>query len=370
MPAKVSYWGSRTLSHETSLYLDVVRFSAAVLVCLGHFATQAVSGGVFWQIAPLRHDAVIVFFVLSGFVIAHSVAKHAQDGLDYFVSRAVRIYSVAIPAVAITFILDLIGMQLDADYCTWGCSTGPWWQQVASSLTFTNQLWNVGLFPGTDGAYWSLGFEVPYYAIFGFAFFLRSFWRILIPVALLAICGPTIAVLLPLWLLGVAVYRLDVTRMPQWAGWVLLLGSVMTWSIIEAGVLFDDEWLFQFAIAGVWRERVPADYVTGIAFAANLAGFKLIGHHFASWLRLAQPVIRWLAARTFTLYLLHLPIMHLLSATLPWGAEAAATRALTLAVTFCLTFVVAEVFEVRKTMWRRMATAGLSYANSLITSRK
>ena len=62
------------LSRETSLYLDAVRFGAALVVLLGHFAQQDLSGGLFWQVAPFGGDAVIVFFVISGFVIAHATA--------------------------------------------------------------------------------------------------------------------------------------------------------------------------------------------------------------------------------------------------------------------------------------------------------
>jgi peptidoglycan/LPS O-acetylase OafA/YrhL len=351
--ATVPVTHSTSLSHETSLYLDAVRFTAAFIVFLGHFSTYAISGGLFWQIAPFRHDAVVVFFVLSGFVIAHAVAKGERDAARYFINRAARIYSVAVPAIAITLALDFVASRLDPAYCARGCSPGSQWQQVLTSMTFTNQLWNFGMFPGTDGPYWSLGFEVPYYAVFGAALFARGPWRVILPLALLALTGPTVAALFPLWLLGVVIYRLGGKSLPEWTGWLLFLGSIVVWSAIEARALADNLWILNFPIPGLWRDRIPADYLTGAAFAVNLIGFQSMSHRVAGALRRCQGPIRWLAARTFTLYLLHFPVMRFLAAFLPRGTDAAATLAGTFVVTLLVVLAVAELFELRKGPWRR-----------------
>jgi peptidoglycan/LPS O-acetylase OafA/YrhL len=345
------------LARETSLYLDAVRFLAALVVFLGHFSTQSISGGLFWQLAPFRHDAVIVFFVLSGFVIAHAVATKERGAADYVINRAARIYSVAVPAIAITLMLDAIGARLDPAYFGWSYSTGALWQQIAASLTFTNQLWNWGLFPGSDGPYWSLGFEVPYYAMFGSALFARGPWRIILPVALAAIAGPTVVALFPLWLVGVAVYRSGKLRLPEWLGWALFLGSILGWAAIEAWALGTKGWILDYAIPGLWRDRIPADYVTGIAFALNLFAFPSIAHRFGAALRFAARPIRFLAGLTFSLYLLHYPVMKFLATVLPWGPGAMVTRATILVVTALVVLVAAALFERRKSAWRRFFAA-------------
>ena len=56
------------MTNALSLYLDALRFGAAFIVFLSHFGR--VSGGLFWQMQPYGRTAVLVFFVLSGFVIA------------------------------------------------------------------------------------------------------------------------------------------------------------------------------------------------------------------------------------------------------------------------------------------------------------
>ena len=57
----------------TSVYLDALRFLAAALVFVVHANYSQVTGGmpVLWRFAGLGNDAVMVFFVLSGFVIAY-----------------------------------------------------------------------------------------------------------------------------------------------------------------------------------------------------------------------------------------------------------------------------------------------------------
>ena len=79
------------LARETSLYIDAVRVLAALVVFLDHFARPSVSGGLFWQVAPFGGDAVIAFFVISGFVIAHATANRERSAAVYIVNRASRI---------------------------------------------------------------------------------------------------------------------------------------------------------------------------------------------------------------------------------------------------------------------------------------
>ena len=66
------------MTKALSLYLDALRFGAAFTVFLSHYGKF--NGGLFWQIQPYGVTAVIVFFVLSGFVIAW--VTEARNGLS------------------------------------------------------------------------------------------------------------------------------------------------------------------------------------------------------------------------------------------------------------------------------------------------
>jgi hypothetical protein len=199
------------LNRPASLYLDLIRPVAAAVVLLSHVSFQAISGGRLRAFGPAWPQAVDVFFVLSGFVIAHVCATRERDALTYLISRAARIYSVAIPALVLTALLDGVGMMVNP---------GPYRGAfqvftpglLARCLTFTGEKWNAHRFPGTDGAYWSLGFEVWYHAAFAAFLFVPRRWRWAAPAAVLAFIGPKVAVLFPAWLMGVATYRVCVTR--------------------------------------------------------------------------------------------------------------------------------------------------------------
>src|SRR5262249_42471139 len=76
-----------------SLYLDALRFSAALFVFIGHYSAQRHSGGLFWQAFSHGRTAVLVFLVLSGFVIAWITETKEQTLEEYALSRAARLYS-------------------------------------------------------------------------------------------------------------------------------------------------------------------------------------------------------------------------------------------------------------------------------------
>jgi peptidoglycan/LPS O-acetylase OafA/YrhL len=347
------------LARETSLYIDAVRVLAALVVFLDHFARPNISGGLFWQIAPFGGDAVIVFFVISGFVIAHATARKERNAANYFVSRAARIYSVAVPAIALTVACDFVGQWIDPHYTSWSHSAGALWQQLATGLTFTNEFWHLGFFPGSDGAYWSLGYEVPYYVIFGAALFARGLWRVLLPAALMLIVGPGIVALLPIWLLGVGLYRLGrIWQAREAFGWVLFLGSIAAWIAAQF-------WLHAagYAVYHVAASDYVPDYVTGFCFVLNLLGFEAIAPRFAALLKPAARTIRWAAGRSFTIYLVHIPVLKLCAAMPFWDVTAWSTRLAMLAIAALVVVVMGGCFEQRREPWRRCFAALLRRAH-------
>ncbi|HTC84425.1 MAG TPA: acyltransferase family protein, partial [Rhizomicrobium sp.] len=97
------------MKKELSVYLDILRVLAAAAVFLSHLSWLEISGGFLWQLQPYGHPAVIVFFVLSGYLIQYSVAARENRLADYAVARLGRLYSVVIPALILTYIFDRIG---------------------------------------------------------------------------------------------------------------------------------------------------------------------------------------------------------------------------------------------------------------------
>ena len=82
---------------RASLHLDLMRFLAAALVLMHHALQPPFSADP----VPLPgRSAVIVFFVISGFVIAYVTDTRESRWREYAVSRSARIYSVVVPALA------------------------------------------------------------------------------------------------------------------------------------------------------------------------------------------------------------------------------------------------------------------------------
>ena len=209
------------MSRTLSVYLDVVRFTAALVVFLGH-AAGGTGGRLFWQLYILGFDAVTIFFVLSGFVIAHVAHTSEHSPRHFFTNRAARIYSVAVPAVVLTAGLDYLGSIINPSFAWYGkmhAQLLPTW--LPSALTFTNEVWNVDVPIGSNIPYWSLGFEVWYYVLFGCALFAPRGWAILSCLIMALFLGPGIIVLFPMWLAGAAIYLVigRISRAHEGFGW-------------------------------------------------------------------------------------------------------------------------------------------------------
>jgi peptidoglycan/LPS O-acetylase OafA/YrhL len=342
------------VDRPTSLYLDLLRPVAALVVLLSHLSFPAISGGRLKAFASAGTQAVDVFFVLSGFVIAHVCATRERDARTYLVSRAARLYSVAIPALVLTAVLDGIGMRINPEPyrgAVQAFSPG----LLARCLAFLGEQWGAHRFPGSNGAYWSLGFEVWYYAAFASFLYAPRRWRWLAPTAVLAFIGPKVAVMFPAWLLGVATYRVCAApRLPRSAGWALL---VLPLAALAGYETMPHSPLQPFQALSLAKDRIMStvdDYFLAALFAAHLIGFVTVSDTFAPWLERHARPIRWVAGATFSIYLAHLPLLYFLSALSPWPKGSLATLALLLTLTPLLCLAFAEISERRKAAWHAL----------------
>ena len=196
------------MTNALSLYLDALRFGAALAVFVSHYSTGRISGGLFWQFDGGR-TAVLVFFVLSGFVIAWVSDTRERTLEEYGLSRVARLYSVIIPAFVLTAVLDSIGKAIDPRLYgpEWGHSMAHPVIDYALSAVFLGESWTIRVLPGFNVPYWSLNYEAWYYVLFAAAIFLRGRPRIAAVIVAALLAGPRILFLLPVWLMGVAAWR-------------------------------------------------------------------------------------------------------------------------------------------------------------------
>ena len=331
------------MNRSVSLYLDIVRPLAALVVLLSHISLPQLTGQLKF-FSNAGSQAVDVFFVLSGFVISHVCATREYTLREYALARAVRIYSVALPAIIITFLLDLFGMSMQPAVYTQGYQPiTP--LLVLRSVFFLGEQWGAHRYPGSNSAYWSLGFEVWYYVAYGA--FVFSGW--IAAIATLLFIGPKVSILFPLWLMGVVLYRLcDNLKMSRAVSWMCILGPICTMVFFEMSPLY-----YTQAFMPLTRGRLPslaADYFVGIMFSIHLIGVASLSGTFAPFLERYSKPIQWIAGATFSVYLMHLPIMHFLVALTRGRISIASLVIATLATSF----LVAQYTERKKHVWKRM----------------
>jgi peptidoglycan/LPS O-acetylase OafA/YrhL len=295
------------MDKRLSVYLDAMRFAAAMLVFLNHLSFGRISHGFLWQFDDTGHDGVIVFFVLSGFVIANVADTKEQTLADYAASRLARLYSVLIPALFLTCAADFVGISHNSVPYDLSQETWPAARLTASSL-FLSEIWFFHFQPLSNGPYWSLPYEFWYYVMFGCVMFLRGRFR-WISVALAAtIAGPNILLLLPVWIVGATTYwllpRFRLSRL--WA----ITGALMSASFVVAVVVGDSRDLIPRVLTDV--RFSPVDYLTGFAVALNIVCISTLRIRLP-----AENFIRHCAGRTFALYMFHMPLLSLAAAYIP-----------------------------------------------------
>lgn len=368
-----------------SLYLDALRFLAAMVVFASHMGYERFTRGTMDWIRELNlgSDAVVVFFVLSGFVIAHTTFARQRGAQAYAQARIARLYSVIIPALIATFALDMAGRALfPAAYDGWWFSGEAMGEQYLRGLTFTTQLWGENMRVGTNGPFWSVAYEAWYYAGFGVAVFCRGAARWVILGLMAVVAGPAILLLAPCWLMGVALQRALTgglgNGLSRTSGWILALAPwglyalALAWQVPEhlyvqtylllgeqaphALLGFSDEFLWNFLISAL--------------MAAHFAGVYRLAQE-ASWIGpKAEAAIRWWAGATFSIYLFHYPILTFLHG-LPGYDGANPLHALGIAgaaLAACL--ALAEISERRLDTWKRIVAGVFSRASALRGARQ
>lgn len=312
------------MNKTVSIYLDLLRFLSAVLVVLFHANYDRFYAGRV-PFAGAGLDAVMVFFVLSGFVIAHTARHKDRDLGTFALNRLSRLYSVALPALILTVLLDQIGRQIDPVLYD-----GPWYAdsepvlRFLAALFFLNEIWFESIRPFSNGPYWSLAFEAWYYVLFAVAFYMSGFKRVLALAAVALFIGPKILLLLPVWLLGCLLERLqNRVRMPETTALCLFYGSLMVLVLHGSlnGFVYLDTLALKllgpeaFAALGFCRHFLNGYFVGALVFVNLLAlvgSPRILDRPMA---KIERPA-RFLAGFTFSLYLLHYPLLQFFAAVI------------------------------------------------------
>jgi peptidoglycan/LPS O-acetylase OafA/YrhL len=104
------------LAPGPSIILDVVRFLAALTVAVGHLSGSLFATGWSPVLMDFAIGAVSVFFILSGFTMRYVTVVKYGDLRRYTADRFARIYSVVLPALAITIVFQIATAHFNYAY--------------------------------------------------------------------------------------------------------------------------------------------------------------------------------------------------------------------------------------------------------------
>ncbi|MEO0550574.1 MAG: acyltransferase [Pseudomonadota bacterium] len=354
------------MTKALSLYLDVLRLLGALMVLLAHWAFPRFTGEdhLWMRRHDLGGDGVVLFFVLSGLLIAYAAERRRQEGPILFATdRLSRLWSVALPMLALGFVLDTIGPLFAAEtYAAFDIEPGLSPIGLLTGVTFTNQLWFADVPIGSNAPYWSLGYEAWYYIIFAAFFFGSPRWRWFWAGAACVVAGPKIMLLAPSWVMGVLVWRLIASGRLSALSRPLALTAALFPVILyviahrafwhlelkqQTGLWLGADWIDALGASDtfVWAAVLGVLVSVHILGVAALAQSKSTLPGWAEW---SEGTVRWLAGGSYALYLVHYPVLFFAAAMLPGSDEASWRQALLLAIPILVSYGFAELTERRR----------------------
>ncbi len=304
----------RFLTRPLSVVLDFARFGAALLVAVGHAVQLGIYRGPFPFSLRMQHYCVIVFFVLSGLVISTSVLGGRSSLPRYFVARVSRILPVAIPALLFAVLAAYVLAGAGRVYID-NSPDDP--LEVATRLLPPMAF--VSAWPGMPAPvwnppYWSLCYEVWFYAIFALAMFLRGWARVATVAVACITAGGAILLLMPVWLMGVALTHVPMARrLPLAIAPVVMtvcLGLALALFKVDRAVLnplLKAWWPGQTQ----WSQWAFADFAMGLIMVMALVSLRPMAQRFAGPVMRLKDFAGLLAGFSFTLYLFHWPLLQL-----------------------------------------------------------
>jgi peptidoglycan/LPS O-acetylase OafA/YrhL len=302
--------------------LDMVRIGAALLVVAGHARylyfgspTDVLHAGIglrfFYLLTGLSHQAVLCFFVISGFLVGGSIVRLINeqrfDLWTYLVNRFVRIYIVFLPALALAFVLSvlasilLVGTSEHRDLLDG-------WSDFNLPCHLAG-LQGIACVSHANPPLWSLGYEwLLYLAAPAFLSIVFSSFEGKVRAVALLLCALILYSVLPkqtvwswffFWFAGVAAYQiLTFCRLPLGVG--------------LAGVLLA-------AAYPVARALMIPLFATDICIVIGLV-LAFGCQPLMAWKRFDKISSR-LAACSYSLYAIHLPVIVLCARVFEWSGE-------------------------------------------------
>lgn len=344
------------MDEDYSLYLDCTRFFAAVFVVVAHLIQGSIfNSAVAHYIPDLGREAVMIFFVLSGYVIAYTCDVKKPSLSEYAIARASRIYSVAFPVLIMSFLAVYLSSNVSGtDYY----QINKFFIYIPFHSLFLGEIWNMAERPHWLVPYWSLSYEVWYYIFFASIYFFSGLKRLFIGAVIFLILGHKLWLLLPVWLSGVLLYKyqskISMSELTARAGWVLSIVLLCIYKHLDLDVqlraLGNQLWPIDSLVLSS-ADRYLSDYVVTLMVIMN---FTCARHAKFNVLTQFSRFVRNVSAYTFTLYLVHALVLSIWLNHYSHDNNSFLDIALLVLAILSSTYMIGQLTERRKYMFTNM----------------
>lgn len=318
------------MTQEFSIILDFIRAVAASIVAFGH-----VRGGMFpaypqlpldnqtpinfflFFITRLGMEAVIVFFVLSGYLVGGNALiefrKQKFKFSSYIIKRLSRMYVVVIPALILGGICDIIRINFTSN------------QHLIENLSAINLLSNCFFLQaivtpafGSNLPLWTISCEFWYYILWALLILLAARFieyitiknkkNAFLFIGILLVCIAVTSFIpfgflkyFPIWILGAAIRLIPISKMKDLS--IKHIGLlVFSTLILVVATAYSN---LKMALTGYYLVGVCFSLLLILISSLNLQVFK------ALFLKIKNPV-KLLSEFSFSLYALHYPFQLLI----------------------------------------------------------
>lgn len=300
-----------------SILISLFRGLAALEVAAAHLRAQTMPSlrslpdpNIWYQglsfFTGFAHQAVLIFFVLSGWLVGGSLLNKMSDPkimITYCIDRLSRLWIVLIPSFLVTIILGVLTGRIDPTVVDHSVNN------EYSTRAFFGNLFGMQEFIvpdyGGNFALWSLSYEMAYYALFPLvlmAFAAKNPISRLISgtIAIVLSLHLTSAVLLyfSVWMLGVVFsrIRIDVDYLSRTMILAIFAAVAVYFRLTGKNDLFSEESFLQ-------------DLFLGLIFLLVLSSRQSLADIRVRRVRFFKKAGLFLSQFSFTLYVIHVPLL-------------------------------------------------------------
>jgi peptidoglycan/LPS O-acetylase OafA/YrhL len=340
---------ARIITGSSSIFLDCLRIGAAFTVLYMHAFERWFPSQVHDQNKPGEpsHAAVIVFFVLSGYVIAHTTISKNRGGLQYAQARLTRLSSVVIPALVVTAIVQYTVGRMDPVMLSLYSRGFSGVRYILSGL-FINEFWFFSAAPPINISLWSLSFEFWYYTIFGLWFFRKPGWKSIVIVLLgCIIAGPKILLMMPIWLSGYFAYSLPRPLISVAKAWILVFAVLF---IAWLAIAYIPPFPYVLGYKPLYyANQFVTDWIVGLLIAVAL--WILPTANSLAIQTKPTKYFRVIADLTFPLYVLHFPLIILWRCLFGYKDNDSSQLWLAIITVAIVSLLIGLVLEKQRVLW-------------------